>query len=496
MKILVLQLARLGDIYQSWPTLNALKRNNPEAEIHLLTRSAFSAAAPKFVDRHWHLDTKKILRPLIDERPNVDQALNEMSSLVEELRAEHFDRIINLSYSPFSASLVFDLARLRKCEVVGYTRYPDRTLAIPDDTSAYFYAQVGVGKGNRVHLVDLFAHTAGVTLTDDDWKFDIAGLSATSTAASASASGDSVVTAAGRGGLVVHLGASTLAKTLSWSKWLQVVKGLLASTDVPVILVGSSDEVDIAEKVSSVFGSRQPINLVGRTSLNELFAIIGSASLVIGGDSAPVQMASLTNTPVFNLSFPMVSLWETGPRSTGSRILSLESEDSYTSDEIVREIAATVAGTPPTLDVIRVAGRMLPYVETKPQPQQFEWDLIRALYMGELFPPQPNSTFGIGIQRLDEVNTLAVEQLATLRKDSKNQTASLILDRVDDVMNQIMNLVPETAPLIRWFRIERLRIAPMHVAALIDLTHAVHFRLGEVIGLYVERGETNENVSL
>ncbi len=484
MKILVLQLARLGDIYQSWPTLNALKRSNPGSEVHLLTRSAFSSAAPWFVDRHWCLEMKKILRPLIDEKPDVDQAVAQLSEIVEGLRAEQFDRIINITYSPFSASLAFDLSRGSKCQVSGYTRYPDRTLAIPDDTSAYFYAQVGVGKGNRVHVIDLFAHTAGVTLTEEDWTF------------SSPEPASSVVKEAGRGGIVVHLGASTLAKTLSWSKWLQVVKGLLSTTDVPVILVGSKDEVEIAERVSGVFGSRKPVNLVGRTSLNELFAIVETASLVIGGDSAPVQIASLTDTPVFNFSFPMVSFWETGPRSTGSRILPLESENSYTSDEIIKEITATLRESPPALPVVRVVGQGLPYVETKPQAQSFEWQLIQALYMGELFPAQPSSTFGIGIQRLEEVNVLAIEQLAALKKDSKNQTASLILNRVDDVMEQIIKLVPETAPLVRWFRVERLRIAPMHVAALIDTTHAVHHRLGEVLDLYVERRDSNESVSM
>jgi heptosyltransferase-3 len=485
MKILVLQLARLGDIYQSWPTLNALKKSNPGSEVHLLTRAAFSMAAPTFVDRHWCLETKKILRPLIDEKPDVDQAVTELSTLVDGLKAEKFDRIINLSYSPFSASLVFDLARGTKCQVAGYTRYPDRTLAIPDDTSAYFYAQVGVGKGNRVHLVDLFAHTAGVSLTEEDWLFALPDDSTSE-----------VVKETGRGGIVVHLGASTLAKTLSWSKWLQVVKGLISTTDVPIILLGSKDEAEIADRVSDISGSRKPINLVGRTSLSELFTIIEAASLVVGGDSAPVQIASLTNTPVFNFSFPMVSLWETGPRSTGSRILPLETENSYSSDEIVKEITATLRTTPPALPVVRVVGRMLPYVESKPLPQTFEWEMIQALYMGELFPAQPSSTFGIGIQRLEEVNILAVEQLAALKKDSKNQTASLILSRVDDVMEHIIHLVPETAPLVRWFRVERLRIAPMHVAALIDTTHAAHHRFGEVLDLYLLRGDSNESISL
>ena len=45
MRILVLQLARFGDIFQTWPTLKALRRQHPESEIHFLVRSRFSEAA-------------------------------------------------------------------------------------------------------------------------------------------------------------------------------------------------------------------------------------------------------------------------------------------------------------------------------------------------------------------------------------------------------------------------------------------------------------------
>lgn len=475
MKTLVIQLARLGDIYQSWPTLKALK--NDGQEVHLLTRSSFAQAAPVFIDRHWCFETKSILKPLVDERPNVDAALSELRSAVEALKAENFDRVINLTYSPFSASLAHEIGC---ADTVGYTRHDDRTLRIPDDASAYFYAQVGVGKHNRLHVIDLFAHTAGVA---PEWSFE------DEPACPLVRKGCSTL----QGGIVVHLGASDLAKTLSWSKWLQVVKTLVMSSDVPIVLVGSKDEAEIAEKVSGVFGARKPVNLVGRTNLQELHAIIEAAALVVGGDSAPVQIASLTKTPVFNLSFPIVNCWETGPRSPGSRILLLESEDSYTSEEIAREILATLHQTPAQLPVLTVTGQDEPYRGAR---DTFEWDLVKALYMGELFPAQPSDVFMMGLQRLEEVNALALEQIAAIKKDSTNQTASLILDRVDDVMETIAKMVPQTSPIIGWFRTERLRIPPQAVEQIVEATRAVHVRFGEVLSLYLDQGVAHEVAQL
>ena len=432
------------------------------------------------------MDTRAILSPVVDERPDVDAALKALSSLTSALRAEKFEKIVNLSYSPFSASLVCDLTHGRNLgsdvdggvEVVGYTRHEDRTLSIPDDASAYFYAQVGVGKGNRLHVTDLFAHAAGVELVEEDW-------------ACAKEANCPVVSEANRDGILVHLGASNLSKTLSWSKWLQVVTKLLAQTDAPVILIGSQAEADIAEKVAAVFGSRKPVNMVGRTTIPELFELVMSAQLVIGGDSAPMQMASLTSTPALNLSFPTVSMWETAPRSSGSRILVIESEDSVTSDEIVKEATAVLMKRPPHLPVVRVVERA--FVETKPLPQEFEWSLLQALYMNEAFPLEPNSTFSIGLQRLAEVNLLAIEQIAALKKDSTNQTAGLILERVDDVMEHVMQLVPHIGPIVRWFRVERLRIGPMAIEQVIAMTRQTHTRLDEILNLYLQNTSEGEN---
>jgi heptosyltransferase III len=72
MKILIIQLARLGDIYQTWPVVRGLKRAYPTAEIHFLARKKFASACEGIseIDQLWQLDTRSILEPLIEEQPN------------------------------------------------------------------------------------------------------------------------------------------------------------------------------------------------------------------------------------------------------------------------------------------------------------------------------------------------------------------------------------------------------------------------------------------
>ncbi|HVK62457.1 MAG TPA: glycosyltransferase family 9 protein [Bdellovibrionales bacterium] len=465
MKILVIQLARLGDIYQTWPTLNALVRQGHE--VHLLTREKFAAAGKgcRAVHRQWVLDSRSILQPLIDEKPDLETSLQQLSEFSNTLKSEKFDRIINLSFSPFSSFLTDALAG-PTTEIKGYTRQSDGTLAIPDDSSAYFYAQVGRDRGNRVHLTDLFASVAGVDLDGSDWKVELPNAQPKDAS------------------IVVHIGASDLGKTFAWSKWLQIVRGLNSLGSGNVVLVGSKEEVEIAEKVSAVSGDRPIVNLVGKTSLDDLFSIVARASLVIGGDSAPIHIATLTNTPVLNISFPSVCLWETGPRSNGSRILSIASEDSIASDEIVREAKAMLKGETTELRTVNVPGPMMPYLAGKDQSKQFQWELLKALYMGESFPPPPNETFLLAIERLHETNVIALEQIEALGRNPGNQTAVAIIDRCDDIMVQIERAVEEVGPIIRWFQVERLRIGPQEMAALIEANSVAHRRLGQVLEVY------------
>src|SRR4051794_29867404 len=110
MRILVLQLARFGDIYQSWPAIKALQRSFPGAEVHALVRSRFSQATEGLAGVTVHeLNTADVLKPIL-ESGDENAALSRLSDLIERLEALRFDRIINLSFSPFSSYLTNAIA--------------------------------------------------------------------------------------------------------------------------------------------------------------------------------------------------------------------------------------------------------------------------------------------------------------------------------------------------------------------------------------------------
>lgn len=490
MKILVLQLARFGDIYLSWPTLRALKRNYPEAEIHFMVRERFRAAAHgiEAVDRLRVLPMSSIFRPLLEGDDGIEGSLFVLSNFVDTLVDEQYDRVINLSYSPFSSYLTHHLACLRNIEVQGYTRHKDGTLAIPDDLSAYFYAQVGIGRFNRFHLGEIFSSVAGVELESSDW---------------APLSGVDLETEKNRllteFGIpdgpyyTVHISASQSSKSYPAFKWRQVLAKLEKEVPEHFILLGSKDELDLAEEIMSASRLGRIHSLVGKTQMDDLFPLIHGAEGLLGADSVAMHIASLSATRAFNLSFASVNFWETGPRVDGSRVVWAEAPESLPSDRVVDEFLSFRAEEPaPARAIIRSNDhpqgfQLYGYID-----EQFEWSLIHALYMDGQFPPIPDELTESGLQRLNEVVQLALEQIRVMGDGADNPAASLeILQQVDDIIKTIHKLAPRLHPMIAWFQTERARMAPGNFANTLERTKSLFQQLQLILTVYF--GPVNEN---
>jgi len=237
MKILCLQLARLGDIYQSWPVLHALKRIHPGCEIHFMVRERFRSATNGLtaVDRVITLPNRDILAGLLSGQAPLESSLRRLGNFIDELRLAKYDRVINLSFSPVSSFLT-DLAAGPGTVVLGYSRHDDGFLSIPDDASAYFYAQVGINRHNRIHVTDLFALVAGVELRKEDFCPQVE----TNNRWSAE---DPYI--------VIHPGASDMRKTCQASEWREIIAEITRQRTEKIYLIGSIEESAFLEQITT-----------------------------------------------------------------------------------------------------------------------------------------------------------------------------------------------------------------------------------------------------
>lgn len=469
MKILILQLARFGDIFLTLPTLRALRRRYPAAELHVLVRDRFSAALGEieFVDKMWTLPTAKILSAIV-ENEDWEQSLRQMGEWTDLIREQDFDLIINLSFSPFSSYLTHTLAHYG-ASVRGYTRHSDGFLSLPDDPSAYFYAQIGIDRENRFHLAEVFAAVADVELAPEDWQ------------APASWQGETHYA----NHIVVHMGASTANKTLMAEQWHEVIYELEKVAHGPIILIGSKEERSIAAQISTAIKSDKLVNLVGQTTFAETAQILRTALLLVGGDSAPIHIAGLVGTRCLNLSFASVNFWETGPRAVGSRVLLLTENTDISAKYVVRHIMACVAeAEAPGPYLSRTASLPIGYEPVGMTLDNFSWQLIEAIYCAEEWPVLPTAVAEMAVRRLYEAVALGAEQIPRLHNVRTRNVANEILSQVDEMVSMIEKMCPVVRPLIAWFNTERVRLGPLSVSELSKKTEDIYLKMLAVLSVY------------
>lgn len=455
----------------SWPAIRAIRRNYPEAEIHVLTRPKFSEAFTGLTAIHKiiKMPTKEILSPLVKLNMEVQESFDCLSEFVDSLYSENYDWILNLSFSPFSSYLTHYLTQPHT-RVTGYSRFHDGYFSIPDDMSAYFYAQVGPGRPNRFHLIEIFASMAGLDLEPEDWRaphpFPI----------TSAVLPDEYV--------VIHVGASESSKSLSATKWTNIINQIYKIQKMKFVLIGSESEKIISTTICSGVPEGSVLDLVGKTSIQELFPIIKKSRLLVGCDSAPMHMATLVNTPCVNISLSTVNFWETGPRTLDSVIIKEKNEQELSSEKVAQIICRQFNGEKQDVGVIHATAGTPSYWALMPKSQDFDWLLIRAIYIGEDFPSNESKDFKEAITQLSEVNQLMIHQMENVEKTGLIANASPFIERGEEIIETIGKLVPPAQALIRWYQTEKIRIGPGEMKVVLNRTLEIHRLFQKILDLY------------
>ncbi|HYH15712.1 MAG TPA: glycosyltransferase family 9 protein [Flavisolibacter sp.] len=258
MKFLVIRFSSIGDIVLTTPVVRCLKLQRPDIEIHFLIKPQFKSVMAN--------------NPYIDKIHVLQQDWNAM---IEELRAEKFDQIIDLHHN------------LRTLRVKSALKVPSRSFN-KLNIEKFIFTRFKINVMPKVHVVDRYMKTVepfGV-------KNDGAGMDYF-IAPNEEIKLKDIPASHHAGYIALIIGANYYTKKLPVYK----LKELCAKIDHPIILIGGKDEIEEGREVASI----DPIkiyNACGKFSLNESADLVRKSRVVIGHDTGLMHIAAALKKPV------------------------------------------------------------------------------------------------------------------------------------------------------------------------------------------------------
>ncbi len=300
--VLLINMARLGDIIQSFPALERIKDSRQDVRITCMVNSRFAQGCDLIsqIDNVLVVDFKKIRDNYFSEPHGLEYTYEYLYYFFKELNRSQTDSVINITphyIGLYSAYLAGDRQGL-KSSVTDWMRY--------------YIAATRSWKMLPMHLSDLFSLIAGhapypvktgLHISDAAQRW-ADGFYRTSKIAP----DDTVIG--------IHAGASTRDKTWPEENFITLIQALAEKTDARILLVGSGDAGRLANECSD-YSNRRVVNATNRTDIMQLAALVNRMSVLITNDSGPMHIAAYCGTRVISIHTGKEKLFSTGPYGTG-----------------------------------------------------------------------------------------------------------------------------------------------------------------------------------
>ena len=300
MKILLLQLKRIGDLILTTPAVAALRESFPDTQLTIVVSSECAELLPAI--------------------PNVDHTLMARRTprdlaLFFSIAARRFDYCIDLTGNDRAAFLAL-LSGARK-RVVSYRvgeqskmrarAYTDFVRVRMRDTHTIDYnlalleplgVQAPASRAPHLHLPQVAREKADALRRD--WKIT-------------------------KPYVILHPGSARREKLWEPGRWAEVIDHFGRNNDIDLVLTSGpspDEQANVAAIKSKAL--QQIIDLSGKTNLLTLAALVNRARLLVTVDSAPMHLAAATRTPQVVLFGP-TNPFHWRPRESQALILQGES---------------------------------------------------------------------------------------------------------------------------------------------------------------------------
>lgn len=304
-RVLVVQLARLGDLVQTWPLLRRLRHHDPGRCLEVLMDSglkALQALGPQ-VDQFWELDLAGLPRMAQHDLP---AAYDRLEGMAERFQSRRYDRVYNLNFSRVSLLLAY----LTGGNVKGYQPVRGGREFLREPWLALVFALVHARQVNRMHLSDVFRHLVPVApMTEPE----------PGPPALASKSGEPIIA----------LQPATRHPRRTWPRqaFARLAGLVVDRLGGWVWLLGTEAERPQGDELRRGLTPAQRkrvVNLQGQTDLRELAARLQEAQLLVSGDTGTLHLAAALGTRTVGVFLGPASCFETGPYGEGHYVFQAE----------------------------------------------------------------------------------------------------------------------------------------------------------------------------
>ncbi|MHB8122747.1 MAG: glycosyltransferase family 9 protein [Desulfuromonadaceae bacterium] len=284
--ILIIKPGAMGDLLHLTPTIRGLRKRFPHARIDIMVGN--EASTDLF--RH-HPDITDIL---VYDRRGEHRSFSALLSLWKKIRSRSYDLVINFQRSNLKTWFLTSAAL--PCRILTYHKTRKNVIhAVMDHLKTV--KPLGISPdGDKLDLYLAPEDRQHATALFKSQNFD------------------------GRPIVALNPGASNLIKCWSTQQFAALGDRLVNELGVEVVVVGGGGEQELAHDICARM-DHKPLNVVNKTTMLQLGAVLSNCALLVSGDTGPMHMATAVGTPVVAL-FGAIDPQRTGPVGMGNRVIS------------------------------------------------------------------------------------------------------------------------------------------------------------------------------
>lgn len=284
-RVLIVRLSSIGDVVHTLPAFMELRRAWPDARFGW----AVEPAAATLVDA-LDVDSHLVPTPELRRRPLSPSSWRRVARLRRELRETGYDLAIDFQGLLKSAVV----ARLSGAPTLGYPAGSAR-----ESLAARLYTRTCPPIDAGVHVVERARSLAAAATGEEPGPIAYPRLFSHE-------QGQSVrrrIVELGLGDyILVHTAANWDSKRYPDERWIAAGREIHRRTGLPVLWIWGPGEQERTRRLAEAAGDGNRPSFA--TTLPELAALIEGATLLLGGDSAPLHVAVACGTPVVGLFGP------------------------------------------------------------------------------------------------------------------------------------------------------------------------------------------------